>query len=257
MNPESSTPAVETTAPAPQVDGATAQSASAESAEPKEPSLFDRLFRRDKPQAESQASTGKGQESKEQSAKPSTLTPEQEFERKVQAETDRREAKRAREQAEAEKLRLREEDPYAYVDQVKLEEQQREAEQRFTGFLGTVAKQFDEVLLDPLMERLPEAERQKLIGDEKLNAGTLDSRKALQNAALEVLVKQARAEGKAEAEAALRRNPAFRKQVLGEYRRSDEHEEPELVPGAGATSGGRSMSDWMRQSVGKYRSNGT
>jgi hypothetical protein len=76
-------------------------------------------------------------------------------------------------------------------------------------------------------------------------AGTgLEGRKLVVGEALKALEKHWKAEGEREAEAKLRRNPAFRKQVLGESRGTAV--EPELLPAFSGSATDRKVSDILR-----------
>lgn len=246
----------------PVTDGAAVSAeSSAGSQEQEGPSLLERmserLFGRRDQQGKPVASTEPATETKP-TERPSTAQRRQysddEFARAVQAETDRRESKRTAEQREADKKRLRDEDPYAYVDQEKLEEQQRQSEEQFRGFLSNIGQQYDQHVLDPVMERLSAEDKTALFADESMGAG-LEGRKALMGAAIEKLLGHARAEGERAAADKLRKNSAFRKQLLSEFRGSDEHQEPDLIPANGGVGDGRDMNNFIRASLnrGRYR----
>ncbi|MCR4375911.1 MAG: hypothetical protein NUW22_13790 [Acidobacteria bacterium] len=146
---------------------------------------------------------------------------EEELERRVQSEVDRREAKRAADATAAERKRLRDEDPYGYAEAEKAREAEEAVTVQLHGVLGKAVGEYDAHTVAPLLEALPEATRAKLLAEAP--AG-LVGRKALITAAVAAL--------KAETETQLRKNPAFRKQLLASVR--GEEEQPDLLP---ATSG--------------------
>lgn len=185
-----------------------------------------------------------------------TLTQE-DINRLVQSEADKREAARNRAARDAERRRLRDEDPWAYVEQEKNEEQAQIAAQQsdaqLTDLLQGIGHAHDEVTLKPLMDTLGSldpAEHQRLLQMPGAGVGG-DGRKLLTTEALKSLEKRWKAEGEKEAEAKLRRNQAFRKQVFSEF--SGGMSSPELLPsGSTARNGGRSSQEvnaMLRQQV--------
>jgi hypothetical protein len=79
----------------------------------------------------------------------------------------------------------------------------------------------------------------------------LDGRKLIMAESLKALEKHWRSEGAKDAEAKLRDNSIFRKQVFAEHRGSVE--EPELLP-SGATANGTSSEVWFQDHViGDYK----
>lgn len=182
-----------------------------------------------------------------------TYTPD-ELQRLVQAEVDRREAKRAKDQAEAERRRLRDNDPFEYAERDRKAEEAANATNAYGEQIARVAQSMDRALLDPMLERLPEKDRAALF--ELPDAGVgIDGRKALASAALDGLEKHWKAEGERSAEKKLRDNPAFRKQVLAELRDSPEMEEPEQINGTTRAprqngTSGADVSALLRQSLG-------
>ncbi len=170
--------------------------------------------------------------------KPGRFVSDEELARLVQAEVDRREAKRVTEQRRAEKERLRRTDPFKYAEV----EEQEAAAQRFGQLIGTLAAEYDRAVIDPLVLALPESERQSVL--EKGGPG-LDGRKAIAQTALESLKKHWLAEGEKQAAEKLRKDPAFRKQLLVELR--GERQEPELVTGTANAGGSVDMDTILRQ----------
>src|SRR5215211_2068207 len=109
-------------------DAPTSGAASEPASEPSEsPTWWQRITRRqprereDEPKAEEPA--------KAEGASPTLTLTQEELDRRVQAETDRREAKRAAEGKAQQKRQLRESDPWAYAEAERKEEQGAEAEQ--------------------------------------------------------------------------------------------------------------------------------
>lgn len=165
---------------------------------------------------------------------PSRLTLTQdELDRRVQAETDRREAKRAKDVQAAERRRLRDEDPWGYAQKDREEETLAQADGNLVNFFSTVGTTHDRVSIDPVVEMLPDKERQRIMALEGAGRG-LEGRKLVVTEALKALQKQWKADGEREAAERLRRNPAFRKQVLTESRGG--YVEPDLLPSIGGGS---------------------
>jgi hypothetical protein len=162
------------------------------------------------------------------------------LQRRVQAETDRREARRkADADAEARK-KLRREDPYAYAEADEQAEQQHTQQQAWAETFSTFGKQHDEAVLDPLVLALPKAEQERILGLEGAGVG-LPGRQLVVREALKALEAHWKAEGKKDAEAHLRKNPAFIKQVLRTGR--EETDEPEQVSGGAPRRNGRTFED--------------
>ena len=184
---------------------------------------------------------------------PTRTMTEEEFHRAIQSETDRREAKRQREAAEAEKRRLRDDDPWQYAEQERVQEQAQQAEGQLNDLLAGIGQAHDRVTLQPLMDALPKDEQARLMALPGAGVGA-DGRKLLTDEALKVLEKHWRAEGARDAETKLRRNPAFRKQVMSELQGG--YPEPELLPSGSARNHGRSsedINDMLRAQIGIHR----
>lgn len=173
---------------------------------------------------------------------------QEELDRRVQAETDRRESKRAQVAREAERKRLRDEDPWAYAEQDRLSEQTAEADGQIGSLFANIGTQHDRYTLDPLIDVLPAAERDRILKIEGAGTG-LDGRKLIVNESLKSLEKHWKAEGAKDAEAKLRRNSAFRKQLLAEIR-TGVAPEPEFIPGGNGSAGdGGSVSSLLREKL--------
>lgn len=226
-----------------------------QTAAPKE-SWLDRILGRSKPSEETQpaskekqpvASEAKAEEKKEETEQPKPqgrFVTDEELARLIQAEVDRREAKRLAEQRRAEKEQLRKSDPFKYAE---VEEQEAAAE-RFHQFIGTLAAEYDRAIVDPLILALPESERKSAL--EKAGPG-IEGRKAVAQAALDALKRHYMAEGEKQAAERLRKDPAFRKQLLVELRA--ERQEPDLVPALTNTAGPVDMDTILRQAIQRKR----
>jgi hypothetical protein len=177
------------------------------------------------------------------SSKTLSLT-EEELERRVQAETDRREAKRLADAKVRQRKELRKTDPWAYAEQDEQAEQAEQSEQQLTEFFSNIGREHDKVSIDPLFEVLPKEERERILGLDGAGKG-LEGRRLVVTEAMKALEKHWRAEGAKDAESKLRRNPAFRKQVLAEGRGTTA--EPELLPAGSASETDRTVSALLRK----------
>jgi hypothetical protein len=207
---------------------------------------FSRLFRRGVPDDEPQES-----EREPPASNALTLTQE-ELDRRVQAETDRRLYKRELEAKAAERRKLRDEDPYAYADLDRQTEQAVQADSQITTLFASIGSEHDKHTLDPLVQALPEAERARILQLEGAGAG-LQGRKLIVDESLKALEKHWKAEGAKDAETRLRKNPAFRKQVLAEGR--GQRPEPEYLPSGTGSEADHSISNILRQQL-RSRHNG-
>lgn len=211
--------------------------AGSESSQPASQNFFQRLFRRGSPEPE----TPEPAEAAETSSA-ITLTQE-ELDRRVQAETDRRESRRLEAARAAERRRLRDEDPWAYAEQDRQAEQAQVLDTGTTAMLGQMGATHDRYTLDPLVQSLPEAEQRRILQIPGAGIG-LDGRKLIVEEGLKALEKHWKSEGEKEAEQKLRRNPAFRKQVLGEFRRGVP--EPEFIGSGTPSAADRTISSILR-----------
>jgi hypothetical protein len=227
MHPEQpNTPSTDVQTP----DAAVAETGSDEQREGSSPGWWSRLFGRGN--TEETSINARDQKDADSASQNLNLTPE-ELERRVQAETDRRESKRAADARKAAKRELRDKDPWAYVEEERKEEQVADSTTGVQQFFSTIGTAHDRVAIDPLVNALPQAERDRILAIEGAGTG-LEGRKLVVTKALESLEKHWKAEGAKEAEARLRRNSAFRKQVLNEGRTTAV--EPDLLPGAASSS---------------------
>jgi hypothetical protein len=205
-----------------------------------------RLGRRADDQAASQAD----QEAAQADQASSRTVSREELDRLVQSETDRREARRQQQYAAQERRRLRDEDPYAFAEQERQAEQMADATQQNAAFYGQIEQVYDRAYLDKVMHKLDPDEQQSVLGKfpEKVVLG-LDNRTKMLDEALQTLEKKWRAAGARDAEAKLRRNSAFRKQVWSEFRGGTV--EPELMPASGASQSDTDVSSLLRRSLGR------
>lgn len=222
-------------------DATTAEPSSADSeAQASSPSWWSKLFHRrgdPEPEPEVEDATTK--------RAPSSLTlSQEELDKRIQAEADRRDARRLAEQRAAQKRELRDSDPWAYVEQERNEEQAAQAGQQMDQLFANIGSQFDRTTMDPLVERLPVPERERILKMDGAGRG-LDGRKLVVTESLKALEKHWRAEGAKDAETKLRRNPAFRKQVLSELR--GQTAEPELLPSGSPSEADKTVSGILRE----------
>jgi len=174
---------------------------------------------------------------------------QEELDRKVQAEADRRDAKRAAQALAERRRKLRDEDPWAYAAEERQQEQATTANDQVGTLFASIGAEHDKHTLDPLVQALPEAERTRILAIEGAGSG-LQGRKLIVSESLKALEKHWKEEGAKDAEQRLRRNSAFRKQVLADARRG--MAEPELLPaGAASDSAGSdgSVSMLLRQQL--------
>ena len=197
------------------------------------------MFRR---RGDDQESSADSADQAAQAASKIALTQE-ELDRRIQAETDRREAKRAA-QAQAERKRkLRDEDPWAYAEEDRKAEEIAQGSGAFQQFLGNLGAEHDRVSIDPVIELLPKQEQERIMRLEGAGRG-LEGRKLVVKEAMKALEKHWKAEGARDAEQKLRRNPAFRKQVLSEGR--GQITDQDLLPAASRAEADKKMSDILR-----------
>ncbi len=236
MQPEQpNTPSTDVQTP----DATPVDSGSGERSEGSSPHWWQRLFNRD---TEPETSSDSGDSNATDSASKTLNLTAEELERRIQAETDRREAKRAADTRKQARKELRDKDPWAYAEQERQEEAQVDQTVGVQNFFANVGSAHDRVSIDPLVESLPKGEADRIMKLEGAGVG-LEGRKLVVREALKSLEKHWRAEGARDAEAKLRRNGAFRKQVLNEGRATET--EPDLLPGS-ASEGDKSVSALLR-----------
>ncbi len=179
-------------------------------------------------------------------AKPKRELSEEEIARLVQAEADRREARRQADQRKAQRAQLRQSDPYKFAEMDEQEEQAQAASQRLGAFVGELGRVYDRDIIDPLIMALPEDQRGAVT-----SAGG-GERKAIAAAALEALKKHHEKIGESRAAEKLRKDPAFRKQVLLDWRQG--RDEPEQTPAAtNGTAPAADMNTLFRTALDKRK----
>jgi hypothetical protein len=221
---------------------------SSEQSRPASRTFLQRLFRNGRGSQELEPE--EQPEPEPQTSSAITLTQE-ELDRRIQAETDRREAKRAT-QAQAERRRkLRDEDPWAFAEEERKAEQIAHLDQQNGEILGNIGATHDRFTVDPVVLALPQAERNRIMAIEGAGLG-LEGRKLIVEEGLKALEKHWKAEGAKDAEDKLRRNPAFRKQVLNEFRRG--MSEPEFIGSGAPSANDKNVSNLLRGQLGSRRS---
>lgn len=182
---------------------------------------------------------------------------QEELERRVQSEVDRRLHKFQEEQAarrkQAELQNLRKKDPYAYVEAVEEEEERQKALadqiRQAQSLAVNSLRAYDTAVLDPLFGMLPEKERKDIL--DNIEDGIAGRGKAAASAfkALERHWKQA---GISEARRVLLNDQAFVKEVFAKYGNGGRIE-PESVPASVASSdrGSDNMNDLIRRMAGR------
>lgn len=176
----------------------------------------------------------------------------EEIARLVQSEADRREALRNKEARDAERRRLRDEDPWQYAEDERQVENAQQTDAQLNQLFQGIGQLHDTATLVPLMEALDPKERERLLALPGAGVG-VDGRKLLTTETLKSLEKHWRAEGARDAETKLRRNPTFRKQLMSEL---GGFGEPEVVPPSGAVSNGVSSDDinnYLRRQIGVHQ----
>jgi hypothetical protein len=179
-------------------------------------------------------------------AAPKREVTDEELARLVQAEVDRREAKRKADEARQRKAELRKTDPFKYAEQEEHEEQLQAASAQFHEWVGGIAREYDRAVLDPLVLALPEDQRKTVI---EAGGSDPDGRKAITVAAIDALKKASFAEGERAATEKLRKDPAFRKQLLLEIR--GQRDEPEHIPAATGAATSTDMNTVIRTRLAK------
>lgn len=164
---------------------------------------------------------------------------------------ERAEREREAEREKREQLKkLKDENVYKYVEERdKLDQEQeaaerdREAQEQVNKLLYGVAETFDKEVLGPIIDRLPADVKEKILRDAP---GTgIENRKHIAEQALTHLLADAEKRGVEKARESLRKNPAFKKEVLvGEREVEDE---PDLLPAAAA--GSMSSDEYMTQQL--------
>lgn len=176
------------------------------------------------------------------------------FDRRVQAEVDRREAvRRQRTEVQFEE-KLRRENPTEYAKYKEQQAQHSAAANTLQATLRRLSNDFDDAAVKPLMDALSEADRNTALNKAAEHHG-IPQRKVLVEEGLKALKKASYDEGyKKGQEAAqknLRRSKLFRDELMAELRGAED--EPEHVVANGTAGGDRDwdMNDWMRAATGR------
>lgn len=238
MQPQEPTPSIDQPATDATAADTSSESSAGTPAESWGGRLLSRLFRNRPESSEAEQET-----STEQPTSPALTLTQEEIDRRVQAETDRREAKRLADARAAERKRLRDEDPWGYAEQDRQAETAEMTNAQVGTLFASIGAEHDKYTLDPLVTSLPEAERARIMAMEGAGQG-LNGRKLIVSEALKSLEKHWKSEGAKDAEHKLRRNPAFRKQVLAEMR--GQTVEPEFLPSGRASENDRTVSEMLR-----------
>lgn len=161
---------------------------------------------------------------------------QEEFDRAIQAETDRREAhRRARNQTEEDR-RLLKEQPHEYVrrQQERLTQEEEEAKllthpqiaDRISGAVNENVIEYDRQVLDPIRDMVPDSPEKHALMQ---NVGPgIEGRGKLARDLLNLLSKSHRAQARSE----LLKDEAFVKEIL--MTRGGQRAEPEVVSAVGA-----------------------
>lgn len=205
------------------------------------PSWWQRMFHRHGDVEENEPAAAESANPDEASQK--LVLTETELDRRIQAETDRREAKRFADARAQKKRELRETDPWAYAEEDRKDEQAAQGTFQLEQFVSNVGTEHDRVAIDPLFTALPKVEQERIQKLEGAGQG-LAGRKLIVTESLKALEKHWKAEGAKDAESRLRKSQAFRKQVLAEMR--GQTVEPEVLPAGSASEADRTISGLLR-----------
>src|SRR5580765_3108932 len=129
-------------------DGATPEPVSDESREGSSPGWWQRLFNR-RPAAQETA-TEDGEPGAAGGTSEALRLTQEELDRKVQAEADRREAQRVSRQKIEERKKLRDSDPWAYAEEERKEEQAAQGNFQLERFVTDLGVEHDKVTVDPI-----------------------------------------------------------------------------------------------------------
>lgn len=209
----------------------------------------------DQPSEEAPSTDQEAPEAPKGDSKASTReADDEEFNRRVQAEVDRREAVRFQRQEVQFEEKLRRENPTEYARYKAQQAEQVKTSNALTKTLQQMSMDFDAAAVKPLMDALSDEVRDGILKEAE-NVHGIPQRKLLVEKGLAALKKSSYDEGyKKGTEAAqknLRRSKSFRDELMSEIRGADD--EPEHVNGNGAATEGRTwdMNDWMRQMTGR------
>lgn len=260
--------------------GTPGDTSSPEAASPdRAPSLIERLFgmgRRSEDATRSSEVPSSGDGTPERSTEDArTATPgtpvqekstkrevsDEELDRLVQAETDRREARRQQQaerrandpsrriaELEQQAHETRKDDPYKANDLFDEAAALRSTQE----FLGGLVGAYDAATLDVLKAAVPEASRAAVFASDD-SVDPLEDRKAQMGRALDALKQQWKADGVAEFQKKLRADTvegrALRQQTLLEQGEGEPDTEPELLVTATPVRNGRSTNDQANEAI--------
>lgn len=188
------------------------------------------------------------------------LVTEQELQRLVQGETDRREAKHRNDERIRTERELREKDPYKYAQLVAQREKDEEEEKGRTSTISQAVNEnvstYDRQVLDPLFLAVPEGDERTAIerGIGEHPEGPLVGRGEAAKKLIELIRKQGRSEGESEARRKLVNDDSFVKEIL--TRRGGQRAEPEVVSPVGAAQRGAGSADDMEGFIRGSRGRG-
>src|SRR5262245_42452907 len=142
----------------PQADVSASQPSSAEPEQQtsKSPSWWQNLFHRGGPEPADSSADSRDE-------RPSTIQlTQEELDRRVQAETDRRESKRMQDARVRQRRELRDSDPWAYAQQEREAEQVADGQGQLHQFVVNIGAEHDRVSIDPLFLALPKTEQERI-----------------------------------------------------------------------------------------------
>lgn len=181
---------------------------------------------------------------------------DEELSRLVQAEVDRREAKRQREAAKAQDParqaaeleqqahQVRKEDP----DQANQLFDQAEALKAQQQFIGGIVQLHDQATMGALWEAVPEADRPTVFAPDDA-ATPLELRTKHVKAALAHLKEVWTKEGAEAAEKRIRRNPALLRQVVIADKAQEAEDDPDVLVPATPSRNGRTTNDVANEAL--------
>lgn len=180
-----------------------------------------------------------------------TFKTKEERDRYIQSEVDRREsvrAQRAAEQAKRDERRRKlQDDPYTAAAEILNEMDQGEESTKQVQERATIAQQvltsLDQKVLDKFFLKLPAADQKAVLSETSHMAG-IDARGEVADRILDRLTKHLESEALKKAEARLRGNPSFIKQMMTEVR--GDRDEPEVVSGAPNGAKAFDMNSFLR-----------
>jgi hypothetical protein len=175
------------------------------------------------------------------------LVTQQELDRLIQGEADRREAKRRDQERKQTERELREKDPYKYAQLVAQREREQEENEAGNNATANAIREqvstYDRQVLDPLFLAVPEGDERRAIelGIGQHPDGPLVGRGDAARKLIDLIRKQGRAEGESEARRTLVNDEGFVKEVL--TRRGGQRAEPEVVSPVGSGQRGAGSAD--------------